>query len=61
MADNVVAVSDSNFQAEVIEASKTQPVMVDFWAELVQAVPDVGAHRGRNRHAICRQIEGRQD
>ncbi|HVA18500.1 MAG TPA: thioredoxin [Candidatus Dormibacteraeota bacterium] len=25
--------SDANFQAEVIEASKTQPVMVDFWAE----------------------------
>ena len=24
--------TDSNFQAEVIEASKTQPVMVDFWA-----------------------------
>ncbi|HXN64180.1 MAG TPA: thioredoxin [Candidatus Acidoferrales bacterium] len=32
MADNVAAVSDSNFQTEVIEASKTQPVMVDFWA-----------------------------
>jgi thioredoxin 1 len=26
-------VSESNFQAEVIEASKTQPVMVDFWAD----------------------------
>ena len=33
MADNVNAVTDGNFQAEVIEASKTQPVMVDFWAE----------------------------
>ena len=33
MADNVTAVTDGNFQAEVIEASKTQPVMVDFWAE----------------------------
>lgn len=32
MADNVASVTDSNFQAEVIEASKTQPVMVDFWA-----------------------------
>lgn len=29
---HVAEVSDSNFQAEVIEASKTQPVMVDFWA-----------------------------
>ncbi len=33
MADNVNAVTDGNFQTEVIEASKTQPVMVDFWAE----------------------------
>lgn len=30
---NVASVSDSNFQAEVLDASKTQPVMVDFWAE----------------------------
>ena len=33
MADNVQAVSDANFQSDVIEASKTQPVMVDFWAD----------------------------
>ena len=33
MADNVQAVSDANFQAEVIAASNTQPVMVDFWAD----------------------------
>jgi thioredoxin len=33
MADNVASVSDNNFQAEVIDASQTQPVMVDFWAE----------------------------
>jgi thioredoxin 1 len=33
MADNVSSVTDSNFQAEVIDASNTQPVMVDFWAE----------------------------
>jgi thioredoxin 1 len=33
MAENVQAVSDSNFQNDVIEASKTQPVMVDFWAD----------------------------
>jgi thioredoxin 1 len=33
MADNVQAVSDASFQVEVIDASKTQPVMVDFWAE----------------------------
>ncbi len=33
MAENIQAVSDSNFQAEVIDASKTRPVMVDFWAD----------------------------
>src|SRR5579862_1857653 len=33
MADNVSSVSDSSFQSDVIEASKKQPVMVDFWAE----------------------------
>jgi thioredoxin 1 len=33
MADNVSSVTDNNFQTEVIDASQTQPVMVDFWAE----------------------------
>ena len=33
MADNVSAVNDANSQSDVIEASKTQPVMVDFWAD----------------------------
>jgi thioredoxin 1 len=33
MADNVNSVTDSTFQAEVIDASNSQPVMVDFWAE----------------------------
>jgi thioredoxin 1 len=33
MADNIQAVNDANFQTDVIEASKTQPVMVDFWAD----------------------------
>jgi thioredoxin 1 len=32
MAD-VNSVTDANFEAEVIQASNTQPVMVDFWAE----------------------------
>lgn len=32
MSDNIQAVSDTSFQAEVIEASKSTPVMVDFWA-----------------------------
>jgi len=33
MADNIRDVNESDFQTEVIEASKTQPVMVDFWAD----------------------------
>ena len=33
MAENVAAVTDTSFEAEVIDASKAQPVMVDFWAE----------------------------
>ena len=33
MADNVSSVSESSFQADVIDASNTTPVMVVFWAE----------------------------
>jgi thioredoxin 1 len=33
MGDTIQAVSDASFQSDVIEASKTQPVMVDFWAD----------------------------
>jgi thioredoxin 1 len=33
MAENIQAVSDASFQADVIDASKNQPVLVDFWAD----------------------------
>ena len=33
MAENIHAVTDGSFHSEVIEASKSQPVMVDFWAD----------------------------
>jgi len=33
MGETIPAVSDASFQIDVIEASKTQPVMVDFWAD----------------------------
>ncbi|SRR6266566_896818 len=33
MADNIQAVNDGNFEVEVVTASNTQPVVVDFWAE----------------------------
>lgn len=33
MAENILNVTDGNFQAEVLDASNAQPVMVDFWAD----------------------------
>ncbi|HKB90987.1 MAG TPA: thioredoxin [Opitutaceae bacterium] len=30
---NLVAVTAENFESEVISASRSQPVLVDFWAE----------------------------
>jgi thioredoxin 1 len=33
MSDILSAVTDANFEKDVIEASKTQPVLVDFWAD----------------------------
>ena len=33
MAENIQAVTDGNFEVEVLTASNTKPVMVDFWAE----------------------------
>ena len=30
---DIQAVSDATFQSEVIDASKNEPVIVDFWAE----------------------------
>jgi thioredoxin 1 len=33
MSENTKPVTDQSFATDVIEASKTQPVLVDFWAE----------------------------
>jgi thioredoxin 1 len=33
MAETILAVSDASFQVDVIDASKNQPVLVDFWAD----------------------------
>ena len=57
MAENVSSVTDNSFQAEVIDASQAQPVMVDFWADWCRPVPHAGAHGGGNRGRIRRQAE----
>ncbi|HVC00019.1 MAG TPA: thioredoxin [Candidatus Dormibacteraeota bacterium] len=33
MSESIQSVNDGNFDNEVLSASKSQPVMVDFWAE----------------------------
>ena len=33
MGANTIPVTDTSFAADVVEASKTGPVLVDFWAE----------------------------
>ena len=33
MAENIPSVTDNSFEAEVIQASQAQPVLVDFWAD----------------------------
>jgi len=33
MSDLIQNITDSSFETEVLAASKSQPVMVDFWAE----------------------------
>jgi thioredoxin 1 len=33
MAENIQVVTDGNFETEVLTASNTKPVLVDFWAE----------------------------
>ena len=33
MSETLQSVNDGNFEAEVLSASKAQPVMVDFWAD----------------------------
>jgi len=33
MSEHVNKVTDGDFQAQVLDASKSHPVMVDFWAE----------------------------
>jgi len=57
MADNSIqAATDVNFEVEVLTASSTQPVMVDFWAEWCRRATcwrDGGGDCAR----LCRQAQ----
>ena len=41
MSEHVNEVSDSNFETDVLKSDK--PVLVDFWAAVVRALPDARA------------------
>ena len=44
MGANTVEITDTNFESEV-EKSNTSPVLVDFWAALVRALPGSDSYR----------------
>ena len=64
MAENIQAVTDATFQADVIDASKTQPVMVDFWAEwcrpchmLTPTVEEVAREHGAKLKVVKMNVD----
>jgi thioredoxin 1 len=65
MADSVSAVTDNNFQAEVLESDV--PVLVDFWAPwcapcrmIAPAVEEIAKERGEALKVVKLNIEENQ-
>ncbi|MGO9791793.1 MAG: thioredoxin [Solirubrobacteraceae bacterium] len=65
MADNVSAVTDNNFQAEVLECDV--PVLVDFWAPwcapcrmIAPVVEEIAKERGEALKVVKLNIEENQ-
>ncbi|MGO9750511.1 MAG: thioredoxin [Solirubrobacteraceae bacterium] len=65
MADNVSAVTDNNFQAEVLESDV--PVLVDFWAPwcapcrmIAPVVEEIAKERGEALKVVKLNIEENQ-
>ncbi len=65
MADNVSAVTDNNFQAEVLESEV--PVLVDFWAPwcapcrmIAPAVEEIAKERGEALKVVKLNIDENQ-
>ena len=66
MADNVTEVTDSNFQAEVIESEV--PVLVDFWAPwcgpcrmVAPVVEEIAQERGDQLKVVKLNIDENQN
>jgi thioredoxin 1 len=66
MSDNVAEVTDSNFQAEVLESEV--PVLVDFWAPwcgpcrmVAPVVEEIAEERGDQLKVVKLNIDENQD
>src|SRR5260370_7207292 len=61
MADNSIqAVTDGNFEAEVLTASNSQPVMADFWAEWCRPCHMLAPTVAKIAHDYAGKLKGMQ-
>ena len=70
MAENSILkdVNEATFQADVIEASKTQPVLVDFWADwcgpckmLTPTIEEIARENGDVFHPLAECGDGERN